>query len=135
MSEYKLIKGKIVTGGRSIEKIREANKGQNMSEEDFQNIQKAYEQFNGATAIFRIWQIDDYKVYYLSGWDKENDQKIMMGMYYAEQCNPFQDIYKNDLEKFKIDWVSGEYDTQGAFVLDEKDIEVIQILAEAGGEE
>ncbi|GIP17791.1 hypothetical protein J40TS1_34330 [Paenibacillus montaniterrae] len=124
-NDHKIIKGKIVTGGRSIEQIREANKGQNMSEEDFQNIQKAYDHFNGVIALFRLLKIPHSKTYYLAGWEQAYDEQIMLGMFYAEQANPFQDIYKDDLDLFRKDWQARDYDTRCAFALIEKDIEII----------
>lgn len=136
MSEnYKVIKGKIVTGGRTIEQIREANKGQGMSEEELENILKAYNSFNGAEALFRLWKIDEYESYYLIGCDMDFEEQIMLGMYYAEQCNPFQETYYNNLELFKSDWQAGVYDPQCAFALSENDIEIIQNITEAGEKE
>ncbi len=133
-SEFKVIKGKIVTGGRTIPEIREANKGQGMTYRDFENIQKAYEHFNGAEAVFRVWANDEFESHFLAGWDKEHDEQIMMGMYCAEQTNPFQDQYKKDLDKFIADWKAEKYDTMCAFSLNPGDVEVIEVLQEAGGD-
>lgn len=37
----------------------------------------------------------------------------MMGVYYAEQTHPFP-RYKNDFEKFKVDWEAKKYECEGA---------------------
>lgn len=133
-SEFKVIKGKIVTGGRTIPEIREANKGQGMTYRDFENMQKAYEHFNGAEAVFRLWAHDEFESHYLAEWDSKHDEQIMMGMYYAEQLNPFQDQYKNNLDGFIVDWKAQKYDPMCAFALNPGDVEVIAILKEAGGD-
>lgn len=131
-TDYKVIKAKIVTGGRTIPEIREENKGQGMTYRDFENMKRAYDLFDGAIAVFRQWEHDEYESCYLAGWDEANDSQIMMGMYYAEQTNPFQVTYKNDFDAFREDWQSGKYDTMCAFALDQNDIEVLEILKEAG---
>jgi len=130
-TDCKVVKGKIVTGGRTIPQIREANKGQGLTYRDFENMQKAYEQFDGAVAVFRLWAYSDFESYYLAGWDEEYDEKIMMGMYYSEQTNPFQTIYRNNLELFIADWKANEYDPLCAFCLNLDDVEEIEVLQEA----
>ncbi|WP_010498582.1 hypothetical protein [Paenibacillus elgii] len=132
---FKVIKGRVVTGGRTIPEIREANSGQGMTYRDFENMQKAYDHLNGAEAIFRLWASDGFESYYLAGWEKEYDEQIMMGMYYAEQTNPFQDEYKNNLEGFIADWKANKYDPMCAFALSPGDVETIEVLKEAGGEQ
>lgn len=131
-TDYKVIKGKIVTGGRTIDEIREANKGQGMTESDFECMQRGFESFNGAVAVFRLWAHDEFESYYLTGWAKKCDEQIMRGMYYFEQCNPFQEEYKNNFDQFEADWKANDYDPMCAFALSERDVEVIQILKEAG---
>lgn len=127
----KVVKGKIITGGRTIAQIREENKGQGLTYRDFENMQEAYEQFDGAIAVFRLWAYSNFDSYYLAGWEQEYDEQIMMGMYYAEQTNPLQTKYKNNLELFIADWKANEYDPLCAFALNKGDVEEIEVLQEA----
>jgi hypothetical protein len=131
-TDYKVIHGRINTKGRTIPEIRIANKGQEMNYRDFENLQKMYEVLDGAEAVFRLWERDEFKAHHLAGWDKQYDQQIMMGMYYAEQTNPFQELYKNNFAQFEADWKADEYDTTCAFALYQGDVETIQVLKEAG---
>lgn len=131
-TDYKVILGRINTKGRTIPEIRVANKGQGMNYHDFENLQKMYEVLNGAEAVFRIWERDEFKAHHLAGWDKQFDHQIMMGMYYAEQTNPFQQGYKNNFAQFEADWKADEYDASCAFALFPSDVETIKILKEAG---
>lgn len=131
-TDYKVIKGKIVTGGRTIDEIREANKGQGLTEDDFECMKRAYDLFDGAVAVFRLWAHDEFESCYLAGWSEEYDEKIIKGMYYAEQTNPFEQEYKNNFDQFEEDWKAGNFDPMCAFSLNKGDVEVIEILKEAG---
>jgi hypothetical protein len=130
--DYKVVKAKIVTTGRTIPEIREENKGQGMTYRDFENLKKAYDVFADAVAVFRLWEHEGFETAYLAGWDQAYDGQIMMAMYYAEQTNPFQDIYKRNFERFETDWKADTYDTSCAFALSQKDIEIIETLKEVG---
>jgi len=125
----KVIKGRIKTGGKTIAEIREQNKGQGLTYRDFENIQKAYEQFDGLVIYLSIWDYDNYSSYHLHGWDNEADERMMTGMYYAEQTHP-QPQYKNRLEEFVADWKAKEYDPGCAFCFELSDVEELEILHE-----
>ncbi len=134
-SDFKVIRGKFITGGRTIPEIREESKGQGMTYRDFENIQKAYDHFDGAIAEFRMWAYDEFESRYLAGWEDQYDEQIMMGMYYAEQTNPFQQGYKNNLDGFIDDWKAGRYEPATAFAMNPKDVETLEVLREAVEEE
>lgn len=125
---YDVIKAKIITGGRTIEKIAEEYRDDDgLDEKDYVHMKNAYEHFDGAIAIFRVWS-DDKDNYMLAGWDKEYDEKIMMAMYFAEHTNPFGGHYDDNKELFIADWKSGEYEPTGAFGLKSSDVEVLEVL-------
>ncbi|MNW02557.1 hypothetical protein D3C71_1983650 [compost metagenome] len=97
-------------------------------------MQKAFEHFDGVESVFRLWDHDNFNTCYLAAWDKQYDDQIMKAMYYAEQTNPFQDQYRDNEAAFEKDWRNDDFDTACAFALTPADIEVIEILKEAGGE-
>lgn len=54
----------------------------------------------------------------------------MMGVYYAEQMHPFP-RYKNDFEKFKMDWEAKKYECEGAsLVFEPADVEELETICE-----
>lgn len=135
---YKAIKGRFKTGGRTIQQIKDSNRCQGMTCRDFENMRRAYDVFDGAIAIFLVRERDEFKSFIMAVWDDEFDHQIMMAMYYTEQTNPFNRVYKDNFAVFEEDWKDNEYDSQCAYAFRQGDIEVIEtinILQEAGKEE
>lgn len=62
-------------------------------------------------------------------WKKEDDEKIMMAIYEAEQEHPLK-RYKGNFEKFKEDWKAGEYDPGCSFIFPLCAAEVLEVLQE-----
>lgn len=62
-------------------------------------------------------------------WKKEDDEKIMMAIYEAEQEHPLQ-RYKGNFEKFKEDWKAGECDPGCSFIFPLCAAEVLEVLQE-----
>lgn len=125
----KVIKCRLKTGGKSIEEIRERYKGQNLVYRDFENIQRANEQFDGLNLLLSLWQYDKYESYHLESWYPEDEERMMMAVYYAEQTHPFPQ-YKNMLEEFKVAWKEGTYDPGCALCFDPADVEEIEVISE-----
>lgn len=125
----KIVKCRMKTGGKSIEKIRERCKGQGMVYRDFENIQRAEEQLNGLTLILSLWDYDKHESYHMHNWEPADDEHVMMAIYYYEQIRLYTQ-YKNNLEKFKQDWAAGEYDPGCALCFDPADVEEIEVLSE-----
>jgi len=123
----KIIKCRLKTGGKSIAEIRERHTGQGLTYRDFENIQRANEAFNGVVLPLSLWEYDKYADYHMHSWEQEQDEKIMTGMYYAEQTHPFP-RYKDNLEGFQADWKAGEYDPLCAFCFDPRDVEEIEVI-------
>lgn len=55
----KVIRCRLKTGGRTIEEIRERYKGQGLTYRDFENIQRANEEFNGLVVLLFLYGPDD----------------------------------------------------------------------------
>lgn len=128
----KVIRCRLKTGGKSIEEIREKNKGQGMTYRDFENIKKTYDVLDGIVLLLSLWDYDNYGSYHLHNWDPADDERMMMAFYHAEQYHPFRDMrpYRNDYEAFKADWTAGTYDPGSAFTFDPADVEEIEVLCE-----
>ncbi len=123
--DYKVFKAKIITGGRTIEQVEKEFKDDDSSPQDYENMKLAYDHFDGAVAIFRLWN-HSKDVYYLAGWEDRYNEQIMKGMYYAEQTNPFGAYQNVELEIFIADWMAGECDSNGAFALKANDLDIIE---------
>ena len=113
------------TGGKSIQEIRDQCAGQSMTYQDFENIQRANDQFDGLIVLLSLWDWDPGS-YHLHDWDPADDERIMMAIYYFEQVHPFP-RYKNDIKKFKMDWKAGTYDPAGELTFDPADVEEIKV--------
>lgn len=134
MYKPKVIKCRLKTGGKTIEEIREKNKGEGLTYRDFEDIQRANEQFDGTVLYLSLWDYDKYESYHVYGWENEVDEKFMMGIYYAEQTHPFP-RYKGKLEEFIADWKAGDYDPGCAICFDKEDVEELEVISEEVKEE
>lgn len=123
----KYFKCRLKTGGKTIEQIREQNKGQGMTWRDFEKIQLGYNYFDGVELLLSLWDYDNESCYHVSGWGDDVDSKMMMGMYYMEQIHPAP-MYKDNFDKFTDDWRAGEYDPGMPFCFDKEDVEELEVL-------
>lgn len=130
----KVIKCRLKTGGKTIEEIREKHKGQGLTYRDFESIQKANEEFDGIVLHLSLWAYDNYESYHIYGWSDEADEKMMMGVYYAEQTHPFPQ-YKEKLEKFIEDWKAKTYDPGCPMCFDKEEVEELEVVSEEVKEE
>ncbi|SHJ74892.1 M78 family metallopeptidase domain-containing protein [Tepidibacter formicigenes] len=125
----KIIKCRLKTGGKTINEIREQNKGQGLTYRDFENIQKAYEEFDGVVLLLSLWDYDNHESYHVYGWDDEVDEKMMMGIYHAEQTHPFP-RYKGKKEEFIADWKAGKYNPGCPMCFEKEDVEELEVIRE-----
>ena len=126
----KLVRCRLKTGGKSIEQIKELHKGQGLVYRDFESLQQMYDAFSGLIVELSLWEYDNHENYHLESWKPEDDKKVMMGVYCAEQTHPFP-RYKNDFEKFKADWEAKEYECEGAsLVFAPEDVEELETICE-----
>ena len=88
----KVIRCRLKTGGKTIQEIREKNKGQGMVYRDFENIKKTYDILDGVVLLLSLWDYDKHASYHLHNWDAADDERMMTAFYYAEQYHPFRDM-------------------------------------------
>lgn len=98
----KMVRCRLHTGGKSIDQIHEKFKGQGLTCRDFENLQKMYEEFDGLEAVLSLWDWDRRESYHLDSWSIADDEKVMRGVYFAEQTHPFPQ-YKDDFDRFSRD--------------------------------
>ena len=125
----KVVRCRLKMGGKSIEEIRARYTGQGMTYRDFEDIQRANEQFDELKVFLSLWEYDKREYYHLYSWDKADDEKMMMGIYYAEQTHPVP-RYKDDFEGFRRDWIKGEYDAGSPFIFYRQDVEELEVISE-----
>lgn len=126
----KVVRCRLKTGGKSIEQIKESHKGQGLVYRDFESLQKMYDAFSGLIVELSLLEYDNHESYHLESWNPEDDEKVMMGVYYAEQMHPFP-RYKNDFEKFKAVWEEKKYGSNGAaLVFAPEDVEELETICE-----
>lgn len=73
----KIVLCRLKTGGKSIKEFREKFKDQGMSDFDLENIQKAYEKFDGLTVLLSLWEYDNHESYHLYDWNLVYDDAMM----------------------------------------------------------
>lgn len=126
----KVVRCRLKTGDKSIDQIRESCKGQGLVYRDFENLKKMNDAFSGLVVELSLWEYDNHESYHLDSWKPEDDERVMMGIYYAEQLHPFP-RYKNALEKFKQDWEAKKYHYDGAsLVFPPSDVEELETICE-----
>lgn len=126
----KVVRCKLKTGGKTVEQIRESCKGQGLVYRDFENLKKMNDMFSGLIVELSLWEYDNHESYHLDDWKSEDDEKVMMGIYYAEQLHLFP-RYENNLEKFKADWKSMNYHFDGSsLVFPPSDVEELETICE-----
>ena len=126
----KIIRCRLNMACKTIPEIRERYAGQGLTYRDFENIQRANEQFDGLILPLTLWEYDDYSAYHLFTWDTADDERMMMALYYSEQTHPYP-RYKDALDEFKATWAAGEYDSGGCvIVFDPRDVEEIEVISE-----
>ena len=72
---------------------------------------------------------NQYESWHLWNWKKEDDNRVMMAMYEAEQSHPYE-RYINDFDRFKADWEAGTYDPGCTFTFPLEAVEVIEVVQE-----
>lgn len=126
----KVVRCRLKTGGKSIDQIRKSCKGQGLVYRDFENLKKMNDEFSGLVVELSLWDYDNHESYHLTSWKPEDDERVMMGIYYAEQLLLFP-RYKNALEKFKQDWDAKKYYSDGAsLVFPPSDVEELETICE-----
>lgn len=122
------IRGRLHTGGRTVEEIRARYTGQGLTYHGFESLQRAFDLFEGQEIdLFRLERGGE-TVYYVSVWPKGN-MKIMDAVYEAEQTHPDR-RYTDDRQKFMLDWLQGKYSAGMAFEFRPEDVEELEVVKE-----
>ena len=97
------------TAGKEVKDYQQELKGQGFTFNQFKHMKKADELWDGLELWVSMWDYDNHEIWHLWNWKKEDDKRVMLAMYEAEQYNPFC-AYEDDFEGFKADWEAGTYD-------------------------
>lgn len=128
MYRPKVIRGRLHTGGKTVEEIKARYTGQGLTYRGFESLQRAFDLFDGQEINLFKKEGNGETVYYVAAWPKEN-MKIMDAVYEAEQTHPDQ-RYTDDKQKFMLDWLQGKYSAGMAFAFLPEDVEELEVLRE-----
>ena len=128
----KVVRARLKTGGKTVQSIREKLTGRGFTVRDFQSIIKAGNYLDGLEVQLSLQNWDNYENWHLWNWKQEDDEKVMLAMYQAEQFHPFAAMrnYKNNFEQFKEDWKKEEYDPGASYTFSFDEVEVLEVLQE-----
>ena len=131
MSKYKpqIVKARIHTGGRNYEEIKKELKGQGFTCYQMKSMVKEGEYFDGLVLYLSKWNYDNHEKWHMYSWEDADDERVMLGMYQAEQYHPYQ-RYKKDFEQFQKDWKADEYDPGMTYTFKDSEVEVLEVLQE-----
>lgn len=128
MYRPKMIRGRLHTGGKTVEEIKARYTGQGLTYRGFESLQRAFDLFDGQEIKLFKKEGGGEVVYYVAVWPKEN-MKIMDAVYEAEQTHPDR-RYTEDKQKFMLDWLQGKYSAGMAFAFLPEDVEELETLRE-----
>lgn len=127
-----IVKAKLHTGGREYEKLKEQLKGQGFTCNQMKHIVREGNYMDGLTVYLSKWNYDNHESWHLYTWEDAVDEKVMLGLYEAEQYHP--DVayrgYKDNFEQFKADWKAETYDPGMTFTFKEEEVEVLEVVQE-----
>ena len=129
--QYKprIVRAKINIPYRSPEGYREEWEGKGFTESDYGNMQKADQYFNGLELYLSSWAYDHHSSWHLYSWNKDDDERVKLALYHAEQYSPFP-AYRDDFEGFCEDWESERYEPGGVYTFAHGQVEVLEVLQE-----
>lgn len=124
----KVVRARLKTGGKTVQSVREKLTGRGFTVRDFQSIIKAGNYLDGLEVQLSLQNWDNYENWHLWNWKQEDDEKVMLAMYQAEQFHPFAAMrnYKNNFEQFKEDWKKEEYDPGASYTFSFDEVEVLE---------
>ena len=128
----KVVRARLKTGGKTVQSVREKLTGRGFTVRDFQSIIKAGNYLDGLEVQLSLQNWDNYENWHLWNWKQEDDEKVMLAMYQAEQFHPFAAMrnYKNNFEQFKEDWKKEEFDPGASYTFSIDEVEVLEVLQE-----
>ena len=105
--QYKIIKCRLKTGGKSEEEIKEEYPWRDLEAEDIENLQKAFNVLDGMTVALAHLGFDDR--YHMYSWAREDEKRIGKALHYFKQVFPVEkadDIWicfsEKSIEKQKV---------------------------------
>lgn len=125
----KIIRGRIKIPLRDWTEYREEYKGQGFTVNGFKAMQKSDQYFNGLELHLSSWQYDHHSCWHLWSWAAEDDERVMLAMYHAEQYKLLT-AYKDNFDAFVKDWKNGEYDPGAVYTFKLEEVEVLEVLQE-----
>ncbi len=125
----KVVRARIVIPFKPWEEYREEYKGQGFTVNNFKAMQKADQYFNGLELFLSSWAYDQHSSWHLWNWDKEDDERVKLAFYHAEQFKPGTP-YKNQFERFCKDWDGQTYDPGMVYTFQHGQVEVLEVLQE-----
>ena len=117
------------TAGKEVKDYQQELKGQGFTSYQFKHMKKADELWDGLELWVSMWDYDNHESWHLWNWKKEDDNRVMLAMYEAEQFHPYE-RYINDFDRFKSDWEAGTYDSGCTFTFPLEAVEVIEVVQE-----
>lgn len=120
---------RLQTGGKEVKEYQQELKGQGFTYRQFEHMKRSDEYWNGLELWVSMWNYDNHESWHLWNWKKEDDSRVMLAMYEAEQYNPFRG-YENNFEKFKADWEAGAYDPGCTYSFPLEVVEVLEVVQE-----
>ncbi|MGM7634188.1 hypothetical protein [Bacillus sp. Hm123] len=121
----KLFKGKLKTGDKTPEQVRNEFDGWDPSDQEIQSWIKAYNLVDGIeVVVMESWL---HEGYILAGWDDDVDEKVREYVYLVEQ-DPVFGAYVDEREEFINDWKNERYESAGSLVFKPEDVEIIEQL-------
>lgn len=117
------------TAGKTAKDYQQELKGQGFTFNQFKHMAKSDEYFDGLELWASMWNYDNHESWHLWNWKKEDDNRVMLAMYEAEQFNPYAQ-YIDDFEGFKADWEAGTYDPGCTYTFPSEAVEIIEVVQE-----
>ena len=117
------------TAGKTAKDYQKELKGQGFTFKQFEHMAKSDEYWDGLELWVSMWSYDNHESWHLWNWKKEDDSRVMMAMYEAEQFHPYE-RYINDFEGFKAEWETGKYDPGCTYTFPLAAVEVIEVVQE-----
>lgn len=117
------------TAGKTVKDYQRELKGQGFTYRQFEHMKRSDEYWDGLELWVSMWNYDNHESWHLWNWKKEDDERVMLAMYEAEQFHPFA-RYTKDFERFKADWEAETYDPGCTYTFPLGAVEVLEVVQE-----
>jgi hypothetical protein len=114
---------------RTYDEVKADLKGQGFTCNEMKAMVREGAYFNGLEVYISKWNYDNHEKWHLYSWKDEDEERVMLGIYEAEQYHPDKK-YRKDFEQFVKDWKSDIYDPGMTFTFKESEVEVLEVMQE-----